>query len=274
MPRGSTSLGGRSRVSGSVKDDVGRQAPGGVALLLRVGASGRRRTQSAFARSRHHAITSTASTVSTAPMEAPMDVRYMVELTDGERAQLQELADSGNAWVRRVKRAQILLAAQQGYPDAVIAQTVAVGTSTVYRTKRCFVECGLEGALSEDPRPGARRKLTGREETLLVAMAFRARPRGGRAGRWNCWPMRWSSVPGMKDSRESRRWPPDSSKSPSGIPGAVHPPAANPHRVSGRPDTDAAGRFPGGGAGKRGGLIGWKELLPGTGIEPSGSATG
>ncbi len=33
-----------------------------------------------------------------------MNVRYMVELTDEERAQLQELTGSGNARVRRVKR--------------------------------------------------------------------------------------------------------------------------------------------------------------------------
>ena len=111
-----------------------------------------------------------------------MNVRYMVELTDEERAQLQELTGSGKARVRRVKRAQILLAAQQGHPDAVIAQTVGVGTSTVYRTKRRFVECALEGALSEDPRPGARRKLTGREETLMVAVAC-SDPPAGRA-RW------------------------------------------------------------------------------------------
>ena len=41
---------------------------------------------------------------------------------------------------------------------------------------------GLEGALSEDPRPGARRRLTGREETLLVAVAC-SDPPAGRA-RW------------------------------------------------------------------------------------------
>ena len=74
-----------------------------------------------------------------------MNVRYMVELTDGERTQLQELTGGGDARVRRVKRAQILLAAHQGHCDAVIADTVGVGTSTVYRTKRRFVECGLEG---------------------------------------------------------------------------------------------------------------------------------
>jgi transposase len=41
---------------------------------------------------------------------------------------------------------------------------VAVGGSTVYRTKRRFVEGNLERALSEDPRPGAERKLTGISE--------------------------------------------------------------------------------------------------------------
>src|SRR3979411_1469780 len=54
--------------------------------------------------------------------------------------------------------------------------------STVYRTKRRFVEGNLERALSEDPRPGAERKLTGKEEALLVATAC-ASPPEGRA-RW------------------------------------------------------------------------------------------
>ncbi len=54
--------------------------------------------------------------------------------------------------------------------------------STVYRTKRRFVEGNLERALSEEPRPGAERNLTGKEEALLVATAC-ARPPEGRA-RW------------------------------------------------------------------------------------------
>ena len=71
-----------------------------------------------------------------------MNIRYIVELRDEERAQLQELTGGGKARVRRVKRAQILLAAVQGHGDAAIAATVGVGTSTVYRTKRRFVEGG------------------------------------------------------------------------------------------------------------------------------------
>ena len=84
--------------------------------------------------------------------------------------------------MRRVKRAQILLAAEHGHGDAAVASLVGVGTSTVYRTKRRFVEGGMEEAMSEAPRGGARRKLTGREETLLVAVAC-SDPPAGRA-RW------------------------------------------------------------------------------------------
>ncbi len=107
-----------------------------------------------------------------------MNIRYVVELTDEERTQLRELTRGGQARVRRVKRAQILLAAEQGHSDATIAATVGVGTSTVYRIKRRFVEGGLETALNEGPRDGARRKLSGREETLLVAVACSAPPLG------------------------------------------------------------------------------------------------
>ena len=111
-----------------------------------------------------------------------MNIQYIVALSDEERTRLQELTRSGQARVRRVKRAQILLAAEQGHSDAAIAATLGVGTSTVYRIKRRFVEGCLETALGEAPRGGARRKLSGREETLLVAVAC-SEPPPGRA-RW------------------------------------------------------------------------------------------
>ena len=63
-----------------------------------------------------------------------------------------------------------------------IARSVGVGGSTVYRTKRRFVLGNLEAALSEEPRPGASRKLSGKEEALLVATAC-SKPPAGRA-RW------------------------------------------------------------------------------------------
>jgi transposase len=111
-----------------------------------------------------------------------MNVRYRVDLSQIERTALRELLSGGKHASRKLKRAQILLAADAGASDEEIARSVSVGGSTVYRTKRRFVEGNLERALSEEPRPGAERKLTGKEEALLVATAC-ASPPEGRA-RW------------------------------------------------------------------------------------------
>jgi transposase len=111
-----------------------------------------------------------------------MNVRYRVELSQAERAELGALLSGGKHAARKLKRAQILLAVDAGASDEEIARMVGVGGSTVYRTKRRFVVGNLEAALSEEPRPGAERKLSGKEEALLVATAC-SKPPTGRA-RW------------------------------------------------------------------------------------------
>jgi transposase len=111
-----------------------------------------------------------------------MNVRYRVELSQVERDQLMVLLSGGKHAARKLKRAQILLAADAAVSDEAIATSVGVGGSTVYRTKRRFVLGNLAAALSEEPRPGAERKLCGKEEALLVATAC-SNPPAGRA-RW------------------------------------------------------------------------------------------
>ncbi|MGZ9032625.1 MAG: IS630 family transposase [Burkholderiaceae bacterium] len=111
-----------------------------------------------------------------------MNVRYQVELNQAERSELAALLSGGKHAARKLKRAQILLAADAGASDENIATSVGVGGSTVYRTKRRFVEGNLEAALTEEPRPGATRKLLGKEEALLVATACSSPPEG--RARW------------------------------------------------------------------------------------------
>jgi hypothetical protein len=105
-----------------------------------------------------------------------MNVRYRVELNQAERSELTALLSGGKHAARKLKRAQILLAADAGASDENIVTSVGVGGSTVYRTKRCFVEGNLEAALTAEPRPGATRKLLGKEEALLVATACSSPP--------------------------------------------------------------------------------------------------
>jgi transposase len=111
-----------------------------------------------------------------------MNIRYCVDLTGAERAELSQMLSAGKQAVRRLKRAQILLAADAEASDDEIERAIGASGSTIYRTKRRFVECGLEAALSEEPRPGAERKLTGKQEALLIATAC-SKPPAGHA-RW------------------------------------------------------------------------------------------
>jgi len=111
-----------------------------------------------------------------------MNVCWRVELNQEERDHLGQMLSGGTHAARRLKRAQILLAADAGENDAAIAANVSVGLSTVYRTKRRFVLGNVEAALSEEPRPGTERKLSGKQQALLVATACSKPPAGRR--RW------------------------------------------------------------------------------------------
>src|SRR3954449_8349930 len=107
-----------------------------------------------------------------------MNIRFRVELSEAERNELTAMLSGGRRAARKLKRAQILLAADAGSSDEAIIACVGVGASTVYRTKRRFVEGNLSAALEEAPRPGVARKLSGKEEALLVADRLRQPARG------------------------------------------------------------------------------------------------
>jgi transposase len=107
-----------------------------------------------------------------------MNVRYRVDLSQTERDELGAFVSGGKLPVRRLKRMQILLAADAGITDEAIAASVQTSGSTIYRTKKRFVEISLEAALSEEPRPGAARKLSDKEEVQLVALACSDPPEG------------------------------------------------------------------------------------------------
>lgn len=112
-----------------------------------------------------------------------MAIRYIVTLTEGERSALVAMTRNGERRARRMLRAHVLLMAdQRAHTDEEIAAALSIGTSTVYRTKRRFVEGGVEHALSEASRPGGERKLTASHEATLVALAC-SKPPEGRS-RW------------------------------------------------------------------------------------------
>lgn len=104
--------------------------------------------------------------------------KYIVDLTEAERNDLVALTSKGTVRARKMKRAQILLKADQGATDAEIMAALGVSRPCVERTRQRFVEGGLERGLNEAPRPGQRRKLDGPQEARLIAEACSAAPRG------------------------------------------------------------------------------------------------
>jgi hypothetical protein len=117
-----------------------------------------------------------------------MAKRYRVTLTQSERQELQQLISRGKADARKLAHARILLQADEsdGGPrrtDDQIASALNTATRTVERVRERFVEQGFEAALL--PRPSKRvyaRKLDGRREAKLIALACSKPPAGKR--RW------------------------------------------------------------------------------------------
>lgn len=101
---------------------------------------------------------------------------YAVKLADEERAALITLTKKGTIAARKLARAHILRLADEGKPDADIVTVLGVGLSTVERTRKKYVEGGLEYALSERPRPGVKRKLDEKQEAYLIALACSTPP--------------------------------------------------------------------------------------------------
>jgi transposase len=109
---------------------------------------------------------------------------YVVDLTPAERADLLGLLKRGSAPARRLMRARVLLLAGEGRTDEDISEALHTSRPTVERLRKRFVDGGLEWALSDRPRTGAPRKLSGRDEAMLVALAC-SDPPEGRV----CWTM-------------------------------------------------------------------------------------
>ena len=107
-------------------------------------------------------------------------IKYKVKLTESERSRLNAVSHRGKPSVRTVKRALALLKADEGLRDREIAGVLLINPATVARTRKRYVEEGLEAAINDRPWPGRERKLDGRQEAHLIAFACSAAQRSAR----------------------------------------------------------------------------------------------
>ncbi len=114
--------------------------------------------------------------------------KYRVRLTKRQRKELKKLTHSGVISARKLNRARVLLLSDEARPDGrktdqEIAEVLEVSEATVVRIRRRFAQEGLEASLTEKPRPGKPRQLSGKDKAAVVALACADPPEG--YARWN-----------------------------------------------------------------------------------------
>jgi putative transposase len=115
-----------------------------------------------------------------------MSKHVHVHLTTEQRAHLERMIRTGRAAARVQTRARILWLADRSQPDRhtdpQIAAALLCCTNTVGTIRRRCVREGLDAALYDRPRPGAKPKITGDVEAHLTLLAC-SQPPAGKA-RW------------------------------------------------------------------------------------------
>lgn len=106
----------------------------------------------------------------------PKPKTHRVVLTDDERQRLHAFTTSGTASAREIRRARILLLADEDRLDTAIADAVGCCVATVERIRKRAAAEGVEAALVDRPRPGAVPLLDGKAEAVLVALACTTPP--------------------------------------------------------------------------------------------------
>lgn len=105
-----------------------------------------------------------------------------IKLKKEEREFLRQFVKKGTKKARAIARANVLLLADEGHSNEEISNATGVHRQSIWRTKKRYLEEGLNSALEEKPRSGQPKKYLGEQEAEIIAMACTDPPRGRK--RW------------------------------------------------------------------------------------------
>lgn len=100
---------------------------------------------------------------------------HPIKLGEKEQLELESIVKRGQNKARIIQRAQMLLWSDAGMTDEQIADLAKVTPLTVARTRERWV---LAQSLEDKPRAGRQKKLDGKQEAFLVALACSDAPNG------------------------------------------------------------------------------------------------
>lgn len=111
-----------------------------------------------------------------------MSKKYVVDLTEAEREELNELTGKNKGNRAKIINAFVLLKADRGgdhWKDTQISAAFNVSVRKIERIRQRFVEEGLEAALSRKSVDRSHcRKIQGEEEARLITLCCSSAPEG------------------------------------------------------------------------------------------------
>lgn len=105
-----------------------------------------------------------------------------LQLTPEHVEALKRFTRSGNKNVREINRAYILLWLHKGKKIAEIEDFLDVERTAIWRTKKNYLEKGLDQAIKDNPRSGQPKKYKQKQEAEIIALACSDPPEGRK--RW------------------------------------------------------------------------------------------
>jgi transposase len=113
----------------------------------------------------------------------PRTQTYVVDLSADERAELEAMLSAGTYKTRVLTRVRCLLHADDGLTDEQVGQAVGCHPGTVSRIRKRYAEDGLAAINRREADRVYQRKLDGRAEAHLIALACSEPPEGH--SRWS-----------------------------------------------------------------------------------------
>ena len=104
--------------------------------------------------------------------------KYKVVLTGDQKKYLEKYIRTGRKSSRKTARARILLSCSEGRTYKQTADSLKVCQMTVFNTVKRFAESGPDFTLDGKPFPGQPRKIDGKVQATMIAVACSAPPDG------------------------------------------------------------------------------------------------
>lgn len=105
-----------------------------------------------------------------------------LQLTDADRATVEEIRSKGVHHSREVNRAHALSCLDRGVPEAQILEVLGMGRTALWRTRSAYLQGGVELAVFDVARSGRPKQYDTDAEARVTALACSAPPQGRQ--RW------------------------------------------------------------------------------------------